>query len=350
MSHPYPEPAFDLGAPVELLRLATGYQVAQAIYVAARLGLADRLGDGPKTAEELARETDTHVPSLFRLLRALAAFGVVREIDPDRFALTALGTCLQAEAPHSVRDAVLMTGREHSWQMWLDLLHAVQTGESACTHLFGIPNSFDYDTQHPEMGAIVNAGFVASGRIAAQAVLAAYDFSASGTVVDVAGNQGHLLAAILRKFPSLRGVLFDQPHVVAEAGPWLERMGIAERCTVVVGDFFAEIPPGGDTYLLMRIIHDWEDAEALAILRNCHRAMRPQATLLLVERVLPDHITPSATAQEQTLADLNMLVQTGGKERTEGEYRALFEAAGFALARIIPTQTAYGVVEGVRRD
>jgi O-methyltransferase domain len=332
-----------------LLRLASSYQVARAVYVAAQLGLADQLGGGPKTAEELARQTGTHAPSLNRLLRVLAACGVFREVAPGQVALTALGACLHADAPNSVRDAVLMFRSEIFVRSWGDLLHCVQTGESAASHLFGTPNVFDYSAQHPEVRAMMHAGFVATGRIAAHAVVAAYDFSAGGTLVDVGGGQGQLLATILRAYPPLHGVLFDQPPVVAGAAPVLERAGVAERCTVVAGDFFAEVPRGDDTYLLSRVIHDWEDADARAILATCHRAMPPQTTLLLVERVLPDHIDPAVTVQEQTLADLLMLVRTGGQERTEGEYRALFEATGFALARLIPTPTTYSVVQGVRR-
>jgi hypothetical protein len=280
----------------------------------------------------------------------LVAFGVVREVAPGQVALTTLGTCLQAHAPNSVRDAVLSGASEEDRHTWGDLLHCVRTGESAISHLFGTPNMFDYYAQHPELAALNHAGFVANGRIVAHAVVAACDFSACGTLVDVGGGQGQLLATILRAYPTLHGVLFDQPSVVARAAPLLERMGVAERCTVVAGDFFAEVPAGGDTYLLSRVIHDWEDADARAILETCHRAMPPQTTLLLVERVLPDHIDPSVTAQEQTLADLTMLVMTGGHERTEGEYRALLEATGFALASLIPTLTTFSVLKGVRRE
>jgi hypothetical protein len=345
----HPGTDFDPTAPMALLRLARIFQVSQAVYVAAQLGLADQLVDGPQTAEELARETGTHAPSLNRLLRVLAAFGIVQEVAPSRVALTSLGACLRTDAPNSVRDAVLSSANQHDWHLWGDLLHCVQTSESAMSHLFGTPNMFDYYVQHPEVGAMNQAGFAAYGRIVAHAVVAAYDFSASGTLVDVGGGQGQLLATILGAYPTLHGVLFDQPSVVAHAEPVLERMGVAERCAVVAGDFFAEVPGGGDTYLLSRVIHDWEDADARTILENCHRAMLPQSRLLLVERVLPDHINPGVAAQEQTLADLTMLVMTGGHERTEGQYRALFEATGFTLASLNPTQTSFSVVQGVRR-
>jgi hypothetical protein len=199
------------------------------------------------------------------------------------------------------------------------------------------------------VNALMNAGFVANGRVGADAVVAAYDFPASGTLVDVGGGQGQLLGAILRAHPTLRGILFDQPHVVMGAGPLLDAAGIADRCQVVGGDLFTELPTGGDTYLLMNIIHNWDDAQALAILKNCHRAMRPQTTILLIEQMLPTRIVPSATAQSQTLADLNMLVRTGGQQRTEQEFRALLDAAGLDMVSIIPTQTAYSLVKGESR-
>ena len=242
-----------------------------------------------------------------------------------------------------------MFGSEDFWRTWGDLLHCVETGESATSYLFGVPNAFAYYAQHPDVNAMMNAGFVANGRVGAAAVVAAYDFSASGTLVDVGGGHGQLLAAILQAHPTLRAILFDQSHVVVGARPLLEAAGVADRCQIVGGDLFTEIPTG-DTYLLMNIIHNWDDAQALAILKNCHQAMRPQTTILLIEQLLPTHISPSATTQSQTLADLNMLVRTGGRQRTEQEFRALLGAAGFDLVGVIPTQTAYSVIKGEWRE
>lgn len=347
MSQTHVETNLDVAAPAQMIRMATGYRISQAVYVAARLGLADLLRDGPKTVAELARDSGTHAPSLHRLLRALAALEVLREVEPDeRFALTPLGACLQSDAPDSMRDAVLMWGNESFWHTWGDLLRCVQTGESAVSHLYGTPNPFEYYAQHPDLAAVMNAGFAANGRLTVQAVVAAYDFSQSGTVVDVGGGRGQLIATILRAHPALRGVLFDQPQVVAEAVPLLEEARVADRCDIVGGDMFSEVPSGGDTYALMSIIHDWDDVQALAILRSCHRAMRPQTTIVLIERVLPDHITTAATAQ--TLADLNMLVRTSGRERTEREHRELLEAAGFTLASITPTPIGFSVIIATR--
>jgi hypothetical protein len=345
MAQPHGGPEIDLSAPVALQHLVTSYQINQAVCVATRLGVAELLTDGPKTADELAQATGTHAPSLFRLLRALAAFAVLDEVVPGQFALTPVGACLQADAPNSLRDAVLMWGSAHFWQTAADLLHCVQTGESATAHLFGTANPFEYYRAHPDVGAMMHAGWAALGRIRAQAVVAVYDFPASGTLVDVGGNRGQLLVPILQAYPALRGVLFDLPHVVEEAAPFLQRAGVADRCTLIGGDMFVDVPAGGDTYLLSSVIHDWEDAEAQAILQSCRQAMAPQATLLLVERVLPTPLDHTLAAQEAATTDLTMLLRTGGRERTDAEYAALLTQASFALERIIPTQTGYSVVQ-----
>jgi O-methyltransferase domain/Dimerisation domain len=350
MTQAHPDAESDLTMRVGLLQLATSYRVSQAISAAARLGVADLLADGAQSSEELARDTGAHAPSLARLLRTLVAFGLLREAEPGRCTLTALGAYLHADHPQSLRDAVLMFGSEDFWRTWGDLSHCVETGESATSHLFGVPNAFAYYAQHPEVNAMMNAGFVANGRVGADAVVAASAFSPSGTLVDVGGGQGQLLAAILRAYPPLRGIVFDQPQVVVGARPRLEAAGVAERRRIVGGDLFTEIPPGGDSYLLMNIIHDWDDAQALAILKNCSKAMRPQTTILLIEQLLPTHIVPSATTQSQTLSDLNMLVRTGGQQRTEQEVRTLFDEAGLDLLRVIPTQRAYSLVKGEWRE
>jgi hypothetical protein len=335
---------------VGLLNLATSFRFSQALYVAARLGVADLLADAPKSADELATATGAHAPSLARLLRTLAAYDVLAEPARGRFALAPMGVYLRADHPQSVRDAVLSFVGEDAWRSWGELLRCVQTGESATSHLFGAPTVFEYYAQRPELNALMNAGFAANGRVRADAVVAAYDFSTSGTLVDVGGGRGQLITTILRAHPHLRGVLFDQPHVVESAGSLVEGAGVADRLQIVAGDMFTEIPAGGDTYLLMNIIHDWDDARSRAILKNCHRAMKPQTTLLLIEQMLPSAIVPSATTQSQTLADLNMLVRTGGQERTEEEFRVLLSAAGFDLVSVIPTQTAHSVIKGERRE
>ncbi len=340
----------DLALRVGLLNLATSFRLSQALYAAARLDIATLLAGEPQSAEELAIATGVHAPSLVRLLRTLVAFDILHESERGLFALAPMGVYLQADHPQSLRDAVLSFVGEDAWRSWGDLSHCVQTGESATSHLYGVQTVFEYYAQHPELNALMNAGFAANGRVRADAVVAAYDFSTSGTLVDVGGGRGQLITTILSAHPHLRGILFDQPHVVESAGPLVERAGVADRLQIVAGDMFTEIRADGNTYLLMNIIHDWDDAQSLAILKNCHRAMRPKTTLLLIEQMLPSSITPSATAQSQTLSDLNMLVRTGGQERTEEEFRALFGEAGFDFVSVIPTQTAHSVIKGEWRE
>src|SRR5579884_3630200 len=242
--------------PATTLRLlATGHFVAQAVYVAARVGLADLLADGPKSADDLASRTGTHRPSLYRLLRMLAAHGVLTESAPYQFALTPVGALLASGGSDSMRDAVLMWGSEHFWQSVGDLLHAVQTGESAVQHLFGVATPFEYYDSHPNVGAMMNAGWAALARGYPDEVAAAYDFSHATVLVDIGGNRGQVLAPILRANANLRGILYDLLRVIAAAPPFLQAEGVADRCTLVDGDMFVEVPEGGDVYMLSRVIH-----------------------------------------------------------------------------------------------
>jgi len=329
-----------------LLRLATAYQASLALHLAARLGLADLLAGGPRSGEDLAAATGTHAPSLRRLLRALAAFGVFREAEGGRFALAPAGECLRDGAPGSVRPLVLMWGHEDFRRTWDDLEHCVRTGETAVKHLFGHGDTFARYAAVPALGAVFNAGMTVMSAMAAEAVVAAYDFSGFGTIVDVGGGHGRLLAGILRATPGAHGMLLDLPSVVEGAPRLLAEAGLGDRCTVVGGDMFAAVPVGGDLYLLKSVVHDWNDERCVAILGNCRRAMGDRAArVLLVERVLPERMEPSPVAQSHALGDLNMLVRAGGRERSEGEFRALLEAAGLRLLRVIPTTTPASLVE-----
>jgi len=323
-----------------LQRLITGYQVSQALHVAATLGIADRLGDGPQSCEDLAAAAGAHAPTLYRLLRALAAVGVFREEPDRRFALTPLGAGLRADAPQPVGPMAVFVGQPYYWQAWGHLLHSVRTGENAFRALNGI-SVWEYRARHPEAGAGFDAAMTAGSRRVAGAVAAAYDFGARRCVVDVAGGQGALLAAILSRHPHLRGVLFDQPHVVAGAAPVLRAAGVEGRCEVVGGDFFTSELPAGDAYVLKAILHDWEDAPATALLRNCRRTLAADGRLLLVERVL----APPNEGAAGKLSDLNMLVSPGGQERSEAEWAALLDAGGFRLAGVTPTAAGVSVIE-----
>ncbi len=241
-------------------QMIMGFRVTRMIYVAAKIGIADLLSDGPKSVDVLARATQTHAPSLYRLLRALASLGIFAEDAQGRFVLTPLAESLQSGVSESQRARALYMGDPSVWRSWADLLHCVTTGQSAFQHLFGM-ESYEYRTRTPELNAIFNDFMTAVTITQTAAVVAAYDFSGIGTLVDVGGGHGGLLAAILKVNSSTRGVLFDQPHVVAGAKPLLEAAGVAGRCEVIGGDFFASAPSGGDAYILKNVIMDGTTTE-----------------------------------------------------------------------------------------
>ena len=338
-----PPPGVDY--PQAIVQLATAYRASQAIYVFTRLGIADLLANEPKTSDELARAVSAHPPSLYRLLRALTASAVVSEPSPGTFALAPAGRCLREDASDSVRSAVLLFGSENFWTTWGDLLHCVRTGETAFSHLLGVAGTFDHLRSHPADAALFNAGMGDVAALTAKAILAACDFSSARVLVDVGGGQGTLISAILKAHQNVRGILFDLPRVVEVAHEELERAGIADRCDIVGGDIMLSVPAGGDIYMLSRVIHDWDDEKSICILRNCRAAMMPSSRLLLAERTIPETIVPGAHAQSQLLADLNMLVRNGGRERTDAEYGALLAAAGLRLSRTIPTGNEIGLIE-----
>ncbi|MBL8797823.1 MAG: methyltransferase [Planctomycetia bacterium] len=337
-------PAPELPPSAALINLISGTWVTQLIYVAAKLGLADRLRDGPKPVEELASATGMDPQSLYRVLRALASFGVFRETAPRCFELTPLAHCLRSDVPDSLQAVAVFYGEPWHRAAWSSLLHSVKTAQPAFNHVAGEP-FFEHVQKHPEVAAIFDQAMTNFSGMAIGAVLAAYDFTGIGKLVDVAGGHGSLLAAILQAYPAMRGVLFDMPTVIdgARQKQLLEQAGVADRCELVGGDFFRAVPAGADGYLMKHIIHDWSDDHALNILRNCRRAMSPSGRLLLVEMVIP----PGNEPHFGKLLDLEMLVMTqGGRERTESEYRALLAAAGFELTRIVPTRSPASVIEG----
>jgi O-methyltransferase domain/Dimerisation domain len=331
---------------VALRHLSTGFWVSKAIAVAAALGIADHLQDGPKTTAELAQVAGAHPGALYRLLRGIASVGVFAEDAQGRFTLTPLAALLLSDAPQSWRAAALMNGEPWAWRPWGDLLYSVKTGKPAFDHIFGV--DFDaYLAQHPDAGDIFQRFMQVATAEEALAVAPVYDFSGLTTVVDVGGGRGALLAAILKANPHLRGILFEAAHIVADAGPALAAQGVADRCQLVAGDFFAMLPVGGDLYILKWVLVSWDDEAAVNILQNCHRAMPAHGKLLVVERLIP----PGNEPFFGKLADLNLLVLYRGRHRTEAEYRTLFARAGFELARVIPTQspTEFSVIEGVPR-
>ena len=274
-------------------RLIVGFQVSQAIHVVATLGVADLLANGPRTSDDLAAATTCHAGSLYRLLRALASVGVLSEDEGRRFQ------------------------QVHGTDVWT------------------------YRAEHPDESAIFDLAMESLTGASNRALLDAYDFGRFGAVVDVGGGNGALLAALLGEFPAMRGILLDQPHVVANAGAVLERAGVADRCEIVSGSFFDEVPTGGDAYALKSIIHDYEDERAIAILRICRNAMGADATLLLIERI----VGPPNEDPRTKFSDLNMLVAPAGRERTLHEWEDLVRRAGFRLATATPTTSGLAVIE-----
>jgi O-methyltransferase domain/Dimerisation domain len=335
----------ELPPPFALFRMVIGYYVSRAIYVAARLGIADLLAEGRRSHDELAKATGAHADSLRRVLRLLASAGVFIEEDDGKFALTPIGACLRSDVPGSMRAAALLFGGI-TQQAWGDLLHSVETGESAFRRVFGM-DSFDYMAEHPDEAANFDAAMAGFTKHIAIAVAAAYDFSPFRRIVDVGGGNGALLAGILRANPTLTGIVFELPDVAIRTREQIHKLGLAGRCEIVGGDFFKEVPSGGDAYLLKHVIHDWNDHRATEILRTCRRAMGAEAKLLLVEGIYPPRIDQSDESRGAAANDVNMLVCTGGRQRSEAEFRTLYDAAGFRLTRIVPTQTPVKMIEGV---
>jgi len=325
-----------------LAQLIAGNRLQQAVYVAAKLGIADLLADGPRTTADLAQAAGAHGPSLYRLLRALASLGIFAEEEDGRFSLTPLAALLQSGVPGSLRTMALFSG-DITYQAFGALQHSVRTGESGFRHVYGV-GLFEYLEAHPDLGAVFDEFMTRQTAPAAPAVVAAYDFAGVDTLVDVGGGHGELLAAVLAAHPEMRGVLFDQPHVVAGARGRLESAGVADRCQVVGGDLFAAVPSGGDAYVLKGVVHGWDDAQAAAMLQNCRRAMAAGGKLLLVDFVVP----PGNAPFPGKLLDVWMLVASeGGRERTAAEFGALLQAAGFQQTRIIPTAAQLSVIEAI---
>jgi hypothetical protein len=322
-----------------MTRMLTGYWISQALHVAAHLGVADLLKDGPRTIPDLARATGTHARSLYRLLRALASEGVFAEDAQGRFVLTPLAGCLRSDVPNSQRSMAIMNGEEH-YRCWGELLYSVQTGQTAFEKLFGQP-IFQHLAAHPRQARIFDEGMVGVHGAETKAMLDAYDFSKFGTLVDVGGGNGSLLSTTLQRNPSLRGVVYDRPDVIERAEANVKSAGLENRCTLTGGNFFESVPPGGDAYLMRHIIHDWNDEQCRTILRNCRMVIPPSGKLLLIESVIPPGNEPCFAK----FLDLTMLVIPGGMERTESEYRELLASAGFRLERIVSTASVVHVIE-----
>jgi hypothetical protein len=323
----------------QMTHLIYGYMTSQAIAVAAKLGIADLLKEEPKTAEQLTSDTKAHTASLNRLLRMLTSVGIFAEDADGRFRQTPLSEFLRDDNPRSVR-GVAICGSELWWRPWGELHETVMSGQPAF-HRIHDASLFDYLSKRPGEAAIFDAAMTSRSAIDLPAVLGAYDFSRFQRIVDVGGGHGALLHGILSVNPKLRGILADQPAVVAGAAATLRTGSVADRCEVVGADFFVSVPEGADAYIMKRIIHDWSDEDSLKILRNCRRAILPHGKLLLIEEVLK----PANEPDPGKLMDLNMLVLLGGQERTEAEFAALLRQADFSLTRVIPTAGAMSIIE-----
>jgi hypothetical protein len=317
-----------------------GSWVSRAIYVAAKLRIADRLTAGPASAEELAAAAGVAPVPLYRILRALAGVGVFDRQADGRFRLNPLAEPLRASGPESLRALAVVIGEEQD-RSWCDVLETVRTGEPAFDRLFGRP-FFAYLGEHPVKAKVFHDAMTSFTGRATQAMLDAYDLSGAGSLADVGGGEGSNLARVLGRYPAMRGLLFDLPHVVERARPVLEAAGVWDRCAVTGGDFFATAPSGADIYLLGHILHDWDDTRAGRILDNLRRTMRAGARLLALEYVLPEGDGQSFAK----LLDLDMMVLLGGRERTEVEYRRLFATHGFRLTRVVRTAEDVSVIEG----
>ena len=320
-----------------VFQLMTGHIVASAVNIAARLGLSDRLAAGPRTADDLARETGVNADALYRVMRALASLGVYEETAARTFRLTPAGAAL-CDGP--IRWMALWIAGEFNLHVYANAMHSVKTGESAVPATTG-HEVFEHFATHPELSRIFNDAMSGFSSVVVPAVLDAYDFSGIGTLVDVAGGHGAVLTSIVKRYPSMKGILFDVDHVIEGAKAKIAEQGLADRVATATGDFFTAVPSGGDGYIMKHIIHDWDDEKAAAILRNIRKVLPGDGRVILIESVIPPGNDPGLGK----IMDLEMLVMPGGKERTEQEFRALFDRAGFTLTRVVPTKSPLSVVE-----
>jgi hypothetical protein len=334
------ESSNQLPAPVQMLQIITNFWTTRAVYVLAKLGIPDLLKSGPKSAPELAGLTGMHAPSMYRLLRALASAGMLQTEADVRFALTPMSELLVTDAPGSMRSFVVSElGQEH-YPAWGNFMHSIQTGGIAFDDHFGM-DIWQYFQQNPEDAAVFNDSMSGMTAVVNEKITSLYDFSRFNKIVDVGGGHGGLITAILKANPQAFGVLFDAEQVVSGARPKLEAAGIADRCASIAGNFFESVPAGGDAYIMKWIIHDWDDEKATRILKNIRSQIPQNGRVIIVDCVVPEGDDPDFSK----FFDLNMMVMTGGKERTAREFDELLAAAGFRFLRVIPTDLPTSIVE-----
>lgn len=329
-----------------MLQLISGLLVSRTVYIVVKLGIPDLIGDQPKTAAEVAEAISMHEPSLYRLMSMLVSLGVFTRDENDHFALTPAGMTLRKDVPGSLQAWALMQLDEEHYQAWGDILHTIKTGETAFKHQFGM-DIWQYRAQHLELSKLFDESMSNLMGVFNQALLESYDFSSIQQLVDIGGGDGSLLINVLKNNPHIKGTIFDAPHVAQGAIVRIKAAGLSDRCTIVGGDFFVSVPSGGDTYVLSRIIHDWDDEHGIEILKNCRKVMLPEHKLLLLERIIPAQIDSSPKSQSIMKSDLNMMVMVGGQERSEAQYAKLLDASGFHLTRVISTRSVMSVIEAV---
>ncbi|HVW30835.1 MAG TPA: methyltransferase [Polyangiaceae bacterium] len=335
--HPPPPPQ------AAIFGLVSSVWAAQAVATFAKLGIADLLASGPKTAAELAAATHTDAGALHRLLRGVSSVNVLAQLPEGRFTLTPIGETLRKDVPGSTRSMIIAELAPGHWLPWGHLDESVRTGKPAAPGVLGMP-VWEYYKKNAEEGAYFAEAMSGLSGMAMQAVLASYSFAGARKVVDVGGSHGAFLSAVLNHEPAAKGILYDLPEVVERARVELEAAGVSSRVERVGGSFFESVPKGGDVYLLKHILHDWSDAECVQILKNVRDAMAPEGRVVVVEMPIDMEGPPSPAP----LLDLNMLVMLTGKERTAAEYGALFSRAGLKLAGVTPTPSPFAVLEARR--
>ena len=326
------------------MQLTSGYMISSALYPVTKLGIAELLSDGPQPVSKLAADSGSHEHSLYRVLRALSNVGIFAEVSPRTFGLTPAASLLRCDVAGSRRDLVLWMTNEFHMKVWGQMMHSVLTGQPAIEKVYG-KACFDVFPDLPETNVEFNNAMTNISAMTIPAVIDAYDFSGIGTIVDVAGGHGLLVSQILKHYPDIQGILFDMPHVIEGAKPRIQRLGLSSRLQTVSGDFFQSVPTGGDMYVMQHIIHDWEDAKAIAILKNTRRALegKKNGKLILLESLVASDGMPDFTKW----LDLEMLMMPGGRERTGDEYRKLLEHSGFKLTRTIPLRAMVSIIEAV---
>ncbi|MFX1376305.1 MAG: methyltransferase [Promethearchaeota archaeon] len=324
----------------QLLTYIAGKTYTHVVSVVAKLGIADLLANGPKSVEDLSIATETHAPSLYRVLRVLDRMGVFSEESPGIFSLTKASEFLKTGSPFSVKDWAILNGSEWHSRSWMNLLYSVKTGKPSFWEIYGM-KGFEYFKRNQEDYEVLNNAMTFFSRGQAKRIVNSYDFSKFRTIVDVGGGYGYLLTEILKRNPSLQGILYELPEATDGARKTIEKENLLNRCRVVGGDFFQSVPKGADAYIMKYIIHDWSDDNARLILQNCRESISPNGKLLVVDKV----ISLKSGLNDEIMGDIEMMILGEGRERTESEFRELFNSTGFELTNIIPTQLPLYILE-----